>query len=168
MVLSEPDRRLIEALQDGLPLVSRPYAALAERAGMSEAELIARLAELQDDGAIKRMGVVVRHHELGYRANAMVVWDVPDTQVEAVGRRLGRVDCVNLCYRRPRRRPDWPYNLFCMIHGRNRDAVLERVQEIREALELEAIPFAVLFSQRRFKQRGARYVHGPRLEVVRG
>lgn len=168
MVLNERDRRLIEALQDGLPLVSHPYAALAERAGMSEAEVIERLGELLEEGAIKRMGVVVRHHELGYRANAMVVWDVPDTQVEDVGRRLGRVDCVNLCYRRPRRGPDWPYNLFCMIHGRDRDSVLERIGEIRAALELEAVPHTVLFSQRRFKQRGARYVHAPRLEVVRG
>ncbi len=162
MVLNNQERRLVAAIQDGLPLVARPYADLAAALGLTEAEVIARIGHLQAAGVIKRLGVVVRHHELGYRANAMVVWDVPDAEVDGAGKRLGAVDCINLCYRRPRRLPDWPYNLFCMIHGRDREEVLLRIEEIACGLGLEKIPRAVLFSGTRFKQRGARYVHAAR------
>jgi DNA-binding Lrp family transcriptional regulator len=155
--LNAQDRRLIAAIQGGLPLVSRPYAAVAERIGMSEDEVIERIASLMAEGAIKRMGIVVRHHELGYTANAMVVWNIPDRRTGELGARLGALDCVTLCYERPRRLPHWPYNLFSMIHGRSREAVLSNVRRIVRDLGLEEIPRQVLFSGRRFKQRGARY-----------
>jgi DNA-binding Lrp family transcriptional regulator len=148
---------LIAAIQDGLPLVPRPYQAIAERIGCSEGEVIARLQDMLDSGVIKRLGVVVRHHELGYRANAMVVWDVPDERVEDLGLQLGDQDCVTLCYQRPRRLPDWRYNLFCMVHGHDRAEVLACIDRMAAALDIEAIPHEVLFSGRRFKQRGAYY-----------
>jgi DNA-binding Lrp family transcriptional regulator len=157
MVLTDTDRKLIAAIQQGLPLVSRPYALLAAQLGLGEAGVIARLAELQDAGMIKRMGVVVRHRALGYRANAMVVWDVPDSELERIGRLLAAETCVTLCYQRPRRLPDWPYNLFCMIHGREREAVLRRLAQIIEFHGLQTIAHSVLFSSRSFKQRGAHY-----------
>jgi len=148
---------LIEAIQNGLPLVPRPYLAIAGRLGCTETEVIEHLRALLDNGVIKRLGVVVRHHELGYRANAMVVWDVPDEQVEQIGLQLGDQDCVTLCYQRPRRLPDWSYNLFCMVHGRDRGEVLACIDRITAALAIDTIPHEVLFSGRRFKQRGARY-----------
>jgi DNA-binding Lrp family transcriptional regulator len=157
VVLSEADNRLIAAIQDGLPLSSRPWAEIGARIEMPEAEVIERVRTLLKSGHIKRFGLVVRHHELGYNANAMVVWDVPDEQVEQVGDALGRQRCVTLCYRRPRRLPQWPYNLFCMIHGKDRQRVLDYIDQITGELGLEAIPKEVLFSGRRFKQRGARY-----------
>lgn len=156
----QPDARdlaLLHALQDGLPLVTRPYSVLGARLGMSEGEVLARLWLLRERGIIKRFGVVVRHHELGYRANAMVVWDVPDELVGEVGADLGAVPYVTLCYRRPRRLPIWPFNLFTMIHGRDRAQVLQRVAELVEVCDLDDIHHQVLFSRRRFKQRGARY-----------
>ena len=148
---------LIEVIQAGLPLVARPYQAIANRLGCSEQAVIDRLRNMIDAGIIKRLGVVVRHHELGYQANAMVVWNVPDEQVDELGQQLGRQDCVTLCYQRPRRLPDWPYNLFCMVHGRDRDDVLDCIARMVEGLDLDAIPHTVLFSGKRFKQRGARY-----------
>lgn len=148
---------LIAAIQDGIPLVSHPWAELGARTGMSEAEVISSLAQLLAQGIIRRLGVVVRHHELGYRANAMVVWDIPDETVSSAGQCLGQFDCVTLCYRRPRRLPDWRYNLFTMIHGRDRDEVLGLVEQLRAACKLQHIPHEVLFSCRRFKQCGARY-----------
>jgi DNA-binding Lrp family transcriptional regulator len=157
MVLSEADRRLIAAVQDGLPLVPRPFAALGEALGIAEDQVIAALARLIEDGVIKRMGVIVRHHELGYRANAMVVWNVPDAQTSEAGWLLAALPFVTLCYRRPRRLPDWPYNLFCMIHGRDRLAVEGQIEQASAAAGLADVPRAVLFSRRRFKQRGARY-----------
>ncbi len=157
MVLSEADNDLIKAIQGGLPLVPRPWSEVARQVGLAESEVIERVRALQETGVIRRFGIVVRHHELGYHANAMVVWDVPDDQVEQVGEALGRQRCVTLCYRRPRRLPHWPYNLFSMIHGKNRERVLDYIDQITEELGLREIPKEVLFSGRRFKQRGAKY-----------
>jgi DNA-binding Lrp family transcriptional regulator len=151
------DLALVSAVQEGLPLSPRPYAAVADRLGVSEAEVLARLRRLSETGDIRRLGVVVRHRELGYRANAMVVWDVPDEQVAEVGRLLGRQPRVNLCYRRPRRLPEWRYNLFCMIHGHTRDEVQTYLAELIRTCGLQGLPHQVLFSRRRFKQCGARY-----------
>ena len=148
---------LIEIIQSGLPLVARPYQEIAERLGWSEQLVIKKIKNMVEGGIIKRLGIVVRHHELGYRANAMVVWDVADDQVDHIGQQLGMQDCVTLCYQRPRMLPEWPYNLFCMVHGRNREEVLECIDTMTEGLCLENIPHTVLFSGRRFKQRGAIY-----------
>lgn len=151
---SAADRRLITALQSGLPLTPHPFAQLAEEAGLQESALVERLAEWLDDGCIKRFGVVVRHHELGFRANAMVVFDVPDDQVGAVGRRLAQEAGVTLCYRRQRYLPHWRHNLFCMVHGRSR-AEVEPV--IERLCRVAGHPCEALFSLRRFKQCGAKY-----------
>ena len=164
--LAEADLVLIGAIQGGLPLVPRPFAALAGQLGLNETEVIERVQALHDSGVIKRMGLVVRHHELGYGANAMVVWDVPDTEVAELGRCLSKFEFVTLCYRRPRQGYAWPYNLFCMIHGRDRDEVLGKVRQLVQCCGLEDIPHNVLFSVRRFKQRGARYRNAAEREPV--
>ena len=125
--------------------------------GLGEDEVLARLRALLAAGVISRLGVIVRHHELGWRANAMTVWDVPDERVASAGGRLRELPFVTLCYRRPRRLPAWPYNLFCMIHGRDRPTVIAQVEAATETAGLTDRPRDVLFSLRRFKQRGARY-----------
>ncbi len=164
MVMNSPfenyspvDLALVQAMQDGLPLSPRPYQQIAEQLEISETEVMQRIARLMERGDIRRLGVVVRHRELGYRANAMVVWDVPDDQVSELGRRLGAQPCVNLCYRRPRRLPQWRFNLFCMIHGRSREEVLQQLSQLIEDQQLHGIEHSVLFSTRRYKQRGAHY-----------
>jgi DNA-binding Lrp family transcriptional regulator len=138
-------------------LTPRPYAELAERLATTEEQVIERLRNLLDEGSVRRFGVVVRHRDLGYRANAMVVWDVPDDDVDEVANRLTALPYITLCYRRRRQLPAWPYNLFCMIHGRRRDEVEDLVERATVAAGLEGAARAVLFSRRRFKQRGARY-----------
>ena len=158
VVLSELDRELLAALQPGLPLVSHPYHALAQALGLSARTVLERLHDWLRQGVIKRLGVIVRHRALGYRANAMEVWDIPDAEVGAIGQALAEEAGVNLCYRRPRRLPRWPYNLFCMIHGRQREPVLERIEQLHVGLGLAAYPHAVLFSTRCFRQRGAYYL----------
>jgi DNA-binding Lrp family transcriptional regulator len=155
--LSTQQRAVARALQHGLPLVSHPYRELGARIGLDEAAVMQTIAQLLRNGVITRLGVIVRHHELGYHANAMVVWDVPDERVDDTGQWLGAQADVTLCYRRPRRPPAWPYNLFCMIHGRERDKVLGYIDRLIGSEGLAEIPHKVLFSGRRFKQRGARY-----------
>jgi DNA-binding Lrp family transcriptional regulator len=154
--LDDAGRRLVAALENGLELVTQPYAALAARAGLDEREVIDRLARWLDEGVIRRFGVVVRHHELGYRANAMTVWDVPDDVAPAFGRALAAAEGVTLAYRRARHLPEWSYNLYCMLHGIDRGPVWERLDTLTRSLKLESFPRAVLFSQTRFKQTGAR------------
>ncbi len=148
---------LLQALSEGLPLVSRPYAAIADRTGLTEAQVLETLRRLQDNGLVKRTGVIVRHRELGYTANGMVVWDIPDARVQDIGQCLATFPFVTLCYRRPRRRPDWPYNLFTMVHGRSREQVIIQVSTMVSKCGLNNISHKILFSRRRFKQRGARY-----------
>ena len=157
MEIDPTDLALMRCIENGLPLVKRPYAEIGNRLGMSEATVIRRIASLQRQQLIKRFGVVVRHRELGYKANAMVVWDIPDDQVASYGHCLGKFAHVTLCYQRPRHLPQWPYNLFTMIHGRDKKEVLANVEAIVNECGLSDTPREVLFSGRRFKQRGARY-----------
>ncbi len=156
-LLNEQESRLIAAIQSGLPIVERPFGAVGAALGLSETDVIEGVQNLIQTGVIKRMGVVVRHHELGYRANAMVVWDIPDEEISRLGSCLGKLEFVTLCYRRPRRLPVWRYNLFCMIHGHDREEVLVLVEKMRQGCGLQHIACEVLFSTRRFKQCGARY-----------
>ena len=156
--LSEAERRLIATLQRGLMLEPQPFARLGAAVGFDEPETIEYIRQWQAEGLIRRFGVVVRHHELGLEANAMCVWDIPDAEVSALGRRLAGEAAVTLCYRRRRSLPDWPYNLFCMIHGSARDEVLAERAELARRLGLDAYPHGVLFSCRRFKQTGAQYL----------
>jgi DNA-binding Lrp family transcriptional regulator len=151
------DYALSAALEAGLALTPRPFAELGARCGLAETEVLARIQRLLELGVIRRFGVVVRHRELGFTANAMVVWDIPDAEVERVGHQLATQAGVTLCYQRPRRLPDWPYNLFSMLHGQDRGKVLARLAEIRHELGLEQVACQPLFSRRRFKQQGARY-----------
>lgn len=155
--INEKDEALISLIQTGLPFSSTPYADLGKEIGMTEGEVISRLKKLNESKIIKRFGVVVRHHELGYRANAMTVWDIDDTKIKTLGACMGGFDFVTLCYRRPRRLPEWPYNLFTMIHGKNREHVLSNIELLVNQCGLKAVNHEVLFSTKRFKQRGAIY-----------
>jgi DNA-binding Lrp family transcriptional regulator len=151
--LTSLEKDLVARVARGLPLVPRPYAAI----GLDEETVIATLERWLAAGIVRRIGAVVRHRPLGIDANAMVVWDVPDEEVAAAGRRLAAEPAVTLCYRRARALPDWPYNLYCMVHGRVRSRVLYEVKRLSETLRLARYPRAVLFSRRCFAQRAARY-----------
>ena len=148
---------LIRVIGEGLPLVQRPYAEIARRLHCTEAEVINGIEAIMAEGDLKRFGIVVRHRKLGYRANGMVVWDIPDARVAELGPRIAAYDFVTLCYRRPRRLPEWCYNLFSMIHGRDRDTVAAQVAGIVDDCGLNDIDHQILFSKRCFRQRGARY-----------
>lgn len=147
-------RRLLET---GLPLATRPYALLAEQLGVTEGAVLDQVRDWSENGLFRRMGLVVKHRALGFHANAMLVLDVPDKQVDTVGQLLGRAPGVNLCYQRPRRLPQWRYNLFCMIHGRERADVVERIERLLAEHGLDGLPHQLLFSTRAFKQCGGRY-----------
>ncbi|WP_050528166.1 siroheme decarboxylase subunit beta [Pseudorhodobacter aquimaris] len=149
------DRPLLHALSQGLDIVAHPFAALADRLGWTEAQVLARIDALLKAGLVSRLGVIVRHRTLGWTSNAMVVWDVPEGDIAAVGPKLAALPGVTLCYQR-RPVPDvWPYQLYCMIHGKSRDQALAVLATARALPALSQVPHRVLFSTRCFKQSGA-------------
>ena len=151
------DLQLVAAVQEGLPIASRPYALIAEQLNLDEAEVISRLGKLKQQGLIKRLGVIVKHRRLGYQSNAMVVFNIPDALVNQMGLQVSQFQFINLCYQRPRHGEQWPYNLFCMIHGKSREKVLQQLGYLIESCALENYAHDILFSRRCFKQRGAIY-----------
>ena len=156
MMLDAIDRRLIAVTQAGLPLVREPYRVVANKLGLSEAEVIARLQDLLQRGAIRRIGAIPNHYALGFTANGMSVWDVVDEEVAEVGAMVGALDAVTHCYERPRHLPLWPYNLFAMVHGRTRDEVMAKVADIAGLIGASARAHEVLFSTRILKKTGLR------------
>jgi DNA-binding Lrp family transcriptional regulator len=150
------DRSIILATQAGLPRVTRPYHAVAEQVGTTAEEVMARLQRMLDDGIIRRIAAVPNHYALGYKANGMTVWDVADARVDALGDQVGRLESVSHCYQRPRWLPEWPYNLFAMVHGRDRDEVELQARQIAELLGDACRGHAILYSTRILKKTGLR------------
>jgi DNA-binding Lrp family transcriptional regulator len=150
------DRRLIVATQAGLPRVARPYDLLAKQLAMPPEDVLRRLQRMIDLGVIRRIGAVPNHYALGYTANGMSVWDVADERIDDLGARVGALEFVTHCYRRPRRLPDWPYNLFAMVHGKTRDEVLAQVAGIAALLGADCRAYDVLFSTAILKKTGLR------------
>jgi DNA-binding Lrp family transcriptional regulator len=154
--LDETDRRIVVATQAGLPLVARPYHAVAESLGLAAEEVMERIRRMQARGAIRRIGAVPNHYALGYTANGMSVWDVDDDRIDWAGRTVGALEFVSHCYRRVRHPPAWPYNLFAMVHGRDRAAVTDQVAAIAGLLGDAARAHDVLYSTRILKKTGLR------------
>jgi DNA-binding Lrp family transcriptional regulator len=150
------DRAIVEATQAGLPLCLRPYHAIAEQVGLSAEEVMQRLRRMQAAGMVRRIGAVPNHYRLGFRANGMSVWDLPDEQVAALGRKVGALPFVSHCYRRPRRPLAWPYNLFAMVHGKSREEVEDKVAKIDALLGDAVRGHDVLYSTRILKKTGLR------------
>jgi len=153
--LRQGDAELIQALTHGLPLEPEPFCSIAEALGWSEASVIVRLTQLRAAEVITRLGVIVRHRALGWRSNAMVVWDVSPDSIDRAGATLAAVPGVNLCYRRRRFEGDWPYNLYCLVHAKERANALKIITQASEAARLTDCPRQILFSSRCFKQTGA-------------
>ena len=150
------DRAIVVATQAGLPLVPRPYHLIAEQLQLEPADVIARMRVMQDRGLIRRIGVVPNHYRIGYRANGMSVWDVDDDVVDELGEKVGQFEFVSHCYQRPRRLPQWRYNLFAMVHGHTRTEVQEQVEKIAQFLGEHARHHDVLYSTRILKKTGLR------------
>ncbi|MHB1052832.1 MAG: siroheme decarboxylase subunit beta [Thiobacillus sp.] len=155
-VPDDDDRRIIVATQGGLPLLPRPYHAIAEQLGLAPEQVMERMERMLAAGIIRRIGVVPNHYALGYRANGMTVWDVLDERVDELGQRIGQLDFVSHCYQRPRHLPAWPYNLFAMVHGHDRLEVEEKLQRIMGVLGHASRGHEILYSTRILKKTGLR------------
>lgn len=156
MSLSPDDRRLISVCQSGLPLEPKPYAAIADILSTTEADVMERLTTLKARGVIRRIGIAPNHYKLGMTANGMTVWDVDDKAAEDLGPLIGAMDDVTHCYLRPRARPIWPYNLFAMVHGTDRQQVEVKRDRIAELLGDACRGCDILYSTAILKKTGLR------------
>ncbi len=150
------DKQIIQATQSGLPLTAHPYRNIAEQIGITADEVMQRLQTMLEKGIIRRIGAVPNHYKLGYRYNGMSVWDVPDDKIDELGGQVGQLDFVSHCYHRPRHLPEWPYNLFAMVHGKSQDSVDQQIQIIADLLGTNNRQHTVLYSTRILKKTGFR------------
>lgn len=153
--LHPTDRPLLQIMSKGLPLVARPFTAVAPTLGWTEAQVLDRLQSLSNARILTRIGVIVRHRAIGWAANAMVVWDVAPQDMETAGRSLAALPGVTLCYQRQTVPGLWRYGLFSMIHGQSRADALAVLDAARALTALAHTDHRVLFSTRCFKQTGA-------------
>lgn len=154
--IDSEDRRIIQLTQTGLPLTPRPYHVIAEQLGLSPTEVMTRLEKMLAEGIIRRIGVIPNHYALGYRANAMTVWDIPDDLIDTFGEQIGQLEFVSHCYRRPRHLPHWPYNLFVMVHGHTRPEAEGKIEQIVTLLGTSQRGYKILYSTRILKKTGLR------------
>lgn len=155
--LDDIDRTIVRATQGGLPLTPRPYATVAEQLGLDPELVMERLRRMMAGGVIRRIGAVPNHYALGYTANGMTVWDVDDRSIETLGPQVGALEFVSHCYRRPRRLPMWRYNLFAMVHGRDRAEVADQIAQIARLLGDACRAHETLYSTRILKKTGLRF-----------
>ena len=156
--IDDDDRRIIKATEAGLQLCPRPYHALAEDLGLDADDVMARMRRMLESGVIRRIACVPNHYRLGYSANGMSVWDVPDSAIQIAGAKVGGLDFVSHSYHRPRHLPDWPYNLFAMVHGHDRREIEDKVETIAGILGDWDGGHRELYSTRILKKTGFRLV----------
>ncbi len=157
MNTADLDHQIVLATQAGLPLDPQPYHRIAEQLGVEASLVQDRMKQMLKDGRIRRIAAIPNHYKLGYVANGMSVWNVPDDRIDQLGEMLGAIDYISHCYRRPRKLPEWPYNLFAMVHGMNRDEVKIKVKKIARLLGDADLGHDILFSTRILKKTGMRF-----------
>lgn len=157
-MLSVKEKELVRLLQDDIPLTPAPFADIGASVGMSEDEVLAKVREWLDDGTIRRFGAMIRHQRLGYKANSMTAWDVPDERAEEVGRILAQASEVSHCYQRPRA-DNWDFNLFAMIHAATADECRDVADDLARRIGIDN--YDLLFSSREFKKVSMRYFSEP-------
>lgn len=152
--ITEREIHFIRVMQEDMPVVSTPYHAMAKQLGMGQDELFEMAARFVEEGKLRRMAAVLNHRKAGFVANAMGVWDVPPERIAEVGVQMGSFSAVSHCYQRPVY-PDWPYSIFTMVHGRDKqscDKILESLSGATGVTRYEA-----LFSTKEYKKIRLKY-----------
>ena len=151
---TEQDKEFIRVLQKDLEIVDRPFQKASEKLGMSEEKIFEKLKHYEEIGVMRRFAAILRHRDAGFVANGMIVWKVPEKRIEEVGEKLGAFPQVSHCYQRPVY-PDWPYNVFSMIHCKSEDEATEMAQQIQNQINVDE--YRILFSAREFKKTRVEY-----------
>jgi len=145
---------IVKELQGDLPLVQRPFEPIADKLGIEEKDLVTKLQEMDDQGIIRRFSAILHHRSVGFSANAMGAWRVPEDKAEEVGTKMAKFPQVSHCYQRPTF-PTWPYSLFTMIHGKTAEDCEQVAKLISQDTGIE--DYRLLYSTREFKKVSMRY-----------
>jgi len=153
-MIDPTDKKIISVIQGDLPLDPKPFALLAEKIGMTEKTLLERIRDLKEEGVIRRFGATLRHQEAGFSSNAMIAWIAPDDRIDDIGTRFARFREVTHCYHRAPQK-DWPYNLYTMVHGSNREACRRIAERLSQSAGVS--DYLLLFSEKEFKKTSMAY-----------
>jgi DNA-binding Lrp family transcriptional regulator len=146
---TEDDKNFIRELQKDMEIIDEPFLKAAKNLGISEDELFEKMKHYEDNGIMRRFAAILRHRQVGFTANGMIVWKVPEDKISEVGAKLGAFPQVSHCYERPTY-PDWPYNVFSMIHCKTQDEAHEMAKTIQDQINVPE--YQILFSSREFKK----------------
>ncbi|AKA69750.1 Lrp/AsnC family transcriptional regulator [Clostridium scatologenes] len=153
-MLSAIDKSIIRKLQEDIPLTPRPYKSMAEEIGITEEELLSKVEELQNNGALRRIGGILNHREAGFEANAMVVWMISEDNVQKLGEIMASFKEVTHCYERPIS-GKWPYNIFTMVHGQNKKQCETIIKKISDTIKI--CDYKILYSTKELKKSSMKY-----------
>ncbi len=153
-ILSDRDKNIIKVLQEDFPLCEEPYKILAERVGISEEEFLRRVRELVDEKKIRKMGAVLRHREVGFKANALCAWNVSPDKLDDVAQTMSSNAAVSHCYDRTPA-PNWNYNLYTMIHAKTRDECEKIIGELSQSTGVT--DYKILYTKKEWKKTGMKY-----------
>ena len=153
-VATEEDKEFIRELQKDMEIVDRPFQKAAENLGITEDQIFEKLHSYEEIGVMRRFAAILRHREAGFTANGMIVWKVPEERISEVGNKLGAFPQVSHCYERPVY-PDWPYNVFSMIHCKSFDEAGQMTKDIQKQIDVS--DYKILFSSREFKKTRVEY-----------
>ena len=148
-MLTELEKRIIASIQEDMKITAQPYLAISEKLGITETQLLDHLKDLGQRGVIRRFGATLRHQRAGFSANVMVAWMVDEDRIEEVGQKMATFDQVSHCYRR-NPTPDWPYNLYTMVHADSEQACRETARKMSRATSVQ--DYTLLFSREELKK----------------
>lgn len=151
---SEEDKEFVRQLQKDLPVIDRPFLPAAKALGMSETEVFEKLRYYEEIGVMRRFAAILRHRDVGFVANGMIVWRVPEDKIESVGATLGAFPQISHCYQRPVY-ADWPYNVFSMVHCKSVSDAENMAKDIQKHIQVD--DYRILFSSREFKKTRVEY-----------
>ncbi|MGB9125451.1 MAG: Lrp/AsnC family transcriptional regulator [Nitrosotalea sp.] len=153
-IATEEEKNHIRELQKDLEIIERPFLKSAQKLGITEEQLLEKVKQYEEIGVMRRFAAILRHREVGFTANGMIVWKVPDERIEEVGEKLGSFPQISHCYQRPVY-PDWPYSVFSMVHCKSIADAEEMAKQIQKQVDVN--DYKILFSSREFKKTRVEY-----------
>lgn len=153
-VATEEEKNYIRELQKDLEIIERPFLKSAQKLGITEEQLLEKVKQYENIGVMRRFAAILRHREVGFTANGMIVWKVPDEKIEEVGAKLGAFPQISHCYQRPVY-PDWPYSVFSMVHCKSIADAEDMAKQIQKQVNVD--DYKILFSSREFKKTRVEY-----------
>jgi siroheme decarboxylase len=146
---SAAEIKYISGLNKPLAITERPFAPLADKLGLSEERVLSLLAGYKKKGWLRRIGVILDHLSAGLRSNALVVWKVPEARIGEAAKDFSAFAGISHCYQRCVF-PDWPYNIYTMLHAADKRSAVELIKRISASTGLKQ--YRVLFTLKELKK----------------